>query len=61
MKKSQFSPTQIAAILKKFNNCKSAKEITWHHNQNVNKTALYKLRQRYAGMEASELKRVKTL
>ena len=61
MKKSQFSPTQIAAILKEFNHGKSAKEITRHHNHNVNKPSLYKLRQRYAEMEASEIKRVKTL
>ena len=60
MKKSQFSPTQIAVILKELHNGKSAKEITRHYNHNVNKTSLYKLWQRYAGMEASELKRVKT-
>ena len=61
MKKSQFGPTQIAVILKEFDNGKSAKDITRDHNHNVDKTSLYKLRQRYAGMEASELKRVKTL
>ena len=60
MKKSKFSSLHIAVILKEFNNGKSAKEITRHHNHNVNKTSLYKLRQSYAGMEASGLKRVKT-
>ena len=59
MKKSQFSPTQIASILKEFDNGKSAEEITRDHG--VSKAALYKWRQRYGGMEASELKRIKDL
>ena len=59
MKKSQFSPTQIAAILKEFDSGKSAEEITRDHG--VSKASLYKWRQRYGGMEASELKRMKEL
>lgn len=59
MKKSTFSPAQIAGILKEFDNGKSAEEITRHHG--VSKAALYKWRQRYGGMEATELKRVKEL
>lgn len=59
MKKSQFSPVQIAAILKEFDNGKSAEEITRDHG--VSKASLYKWRQRYGGMEATELKRVKEL
>ncbi len=59
MKKSQFSPTQIASILKEFDNGKTAEEITRDHG--VSKAALYKWRQRYGGMEASELKRIKEL
>ena len=59
MKKSQFSPNQIASILKEFDNGKSAEEITRDHG--VSKAALYKWRQRYGGMEASELKRIKEL
>ena len=59
MKKSQFSPTQIAVILKEFDSGKSAEEITWDHG--VSKASLYKWRQRYGGMEASELKRMKEL
>lgn len=59
MKKSQFSPTQITGILKEFDNGKSAEEITREHG--VSKASLYKWRQRYGGMEASELKRIKEL
>ena len=59
MKKSQFSPRQIAVILKEFDSGKSAEEITRDHG--VSKASLYKWRQRYGGMEASELKRMKEL
>jgi putative transposase len=59
MKKSQFSPTQIAGILKEFDNGKSAEEINREHG--VSKASLYKWRQRYGGMEATELKRIKEL
>ena len=59
MKKSQFTPTQIASILKEFDNGKTAEEI--HRDHGVSKASLYKWRQRYGGMEATELKRVKEL
>ncbi len=59
MKKSQFTPTQIASILKEFDNGKTAEEI--HREHGVSKASLYKWRQRYGGMEASELKRIKEL
>ena len=59
MKKSTFSPAQIAGILKEFDNGKSAEEITRGHG--ISKAALYKWRQRYGGMEATELKRIKEL
>ena len=59
MKKSQFSATQIATILKEFDNGKSAEEINREHG--VSKASLYKWRQRYGGMEATELKRIKEL
>lgn len=59
MKKSQFSSNQIASILKEFDNGKTAEEITRDHG--VSKASLYKWRQRYGGMEASELKRIKEL
>ena len=59
MKKSQFSPTQIANILKEFDGGKSVEEIIREHG--VSKASLYKWRQRYGGMEATELKRIKEL
>lgn len=59
MKKSTFSPAQIAGILKEFEGGKSAEEISRTHG--VSKASLYKWRQRYGGMEASELRRVKEL
>lgn len=59
MKKSQFTPTQIAGILKEFDNGKSAEEINREYG--VSKASLYKWRQRYGGMEATELKRIKEL
>jgi putative transposase len=59
MKKSTFSPAQIAGILKEFDNGKSAEEINRDHG--VSKASLYKWRQRYGGMEGSELKRIKDL
>jgi len=59
MKKSQFSPNQIAAILKEFDNGKSAEEINREYG--VSKASLYKWRQRYGGMDATELKRIKEL
>ncbi len=59
MKKSTFSPAQIAGILKEFDNGKSAEDISRDHG--ISKASLYKWRQRYGGMEASELKRIKEL
>ncbi len=59
MKKSQFTPTQIATILKEFDGGKTAETITREYG--VSKASLYKWRQRYGGMEASELKRIKEL
>lgn len=57
MKRSTFSPAQIAGILKEFDNGKTAEEITREHG--LSKATLYKWRQRYGGMEATELKRIK--
>lgn len=49
----------MAGILKEFENGKSAEEITREYG--VSKACLYKWRQRYGGMEASEMKRIKEL
>lgn len=59
MKKSRFTPVQIASILKEFDGGKSADEIVRDHG--VSKASFYKWRQLYGGMEASELKRIKEL
>jgi putative transposase len=59
MKNSRFTSTQIASILKEFDLGKSVEEITRDHG--VSRATFYKWRQRYGGMEASELKRVKEL
>ena len=59
MKKSTFTPNQIAGILKEFDNGKSVEEISRDHG--VARATFYKWRQRYGGMEASELKKVKEL
>lgn len=59
MKKGKFSSDQISKILKEFEQGKSLEEIMREHG--VSRASFYKWRQRYSGMEASELKRVKEL
>ena len=59
MKKSKFSPVQIAKILKEFEEGKTTEELT--RDYGISKATLYKRRQRYGGLEASELKRTKAL
>ncbi|WP_345007082.1 IS3 family transposase [Snuella lapsa] len=59
MRKSKFSPQQIAKILKEFDNGKSVEQITREHG--VSTSAFYKWRERYAGMNGKELKRIKEL
>lgn len=59
MRKSKFNPTQIAKILKEFDLGKDAETLSREHG--ISKAMIYKWRQRYGGMEASELKKVKKL
>ena len=59
MKKGKFTTEQIAKILKEFEQGKSVDDISREHG--VSRASFYKWRQRYSGMEASELKRVKEL
>jgi putative transposase len=59
MKKSKFSPQQIAKILKEFDNGKTAAEISRDHG--ISTAAFYKWRERYGGMNGKELKRLKQL
>lgn len=59
MKKSKFSPTEISKILKEFEQGKTVELIEREHG--VSRATFYKWRQRYGGLEASELKRLKEL
>lgn len=59
MKTSKFNPNQISGILKEFESGKDVESITRDHG--ISRATFYKWRQRYGGMEASELKRVKQL
>lgn len=59
MKKGKFNANQIAKILKEFEQGKPVEDITREYG--VSRASFYKWRQRYGGMEASELKRVKEL
>ncbi len=59
MRKSKFSPTQIAKILKEFDTGKSVLDIT--RDYGVSSAAFYKWRERYAGMSSKELRRLKVL
>jgi len=59
MKKKRFSPQQISTILKEYKQGKSIEEITREHG--VSRASFYKWRQRYGGLDASELKRLKEL
>ena len=59
MRKTKFTPTQIAKILKEFEQGKDVETISREHE--VSKATFYKWRQRYGGMEASELKNIKRL
>ena len=59
MKSSKFSPTQISKILPEFESGKDINAIVRKHD--ISKATFYKWRQRYGGMEASELKKIKAL
>ena len=59
MRKSKFTPIQIAKILKEFDLGKDVETLTREYG--VSKASFYKWRQRYGGMDASELKKVKQL
>jgi putative transposase len=59
MNTSKFKPTQIAKILKEFESGKDVDSII--RELGISKATFYKWRQRFGGIEASELKRVKQL
>jgi putative transposase len=59
MKKKRFTPEQISAILREYDNGKDVQTIVREHG--VSKASFYKWRQRYEGMDAKSLKRLKEL
>ena len=59
MRRSKFSPQQIAKILKEFDNGKSVDEISREHV--VSSATFYNWRSKFAGMNSKELKRLKEL
>ena len=59
MRKSKFSPQQIAQILKEFDQRKSVDQISREHG--VSSATFYKWRSKYAGMNSKALKRLKKL
>ena len=59
MKKTRFTETQIVKAIQEHENGRDAKDIC--RELQVTTAAFYKWRQRYGGMEASELKRIKEL
>ena len=59
MRKSKFSPQQIAKILKEFDHGKSVDQISREHG--VSSATFYKWRSKYAGMNSKALKRLKEL
>lgn len=59
MRKTKFTEVQIVKAIKEHENGRDAKEIC--RELNISTAAFYKWRQRYGGLEVSELKRVKEL
>lgn len=59
MKKSKFTPSQIAGILKSFDDGKSIDELIREHG--ISRPTFYQWRKKYGGMDAKELKRIKEL
>lgn len=59
MKRIKFSETQIVNALKEFENGRKAEDIC--RELGISTAAFYKWRQRYGGLETSELKRLKEL
>lgn len=59
MKKSRFSPDQIAKILKNYDVGTSSEELC--RLNGISRQTFYKWRSKYGGMEWGELKRLKQL
>jgi len=59
MKRKRFSPDQISKILREYDQGKSVQDISREHG--VSRATFYKWRERYGGMDASDLKKLKAL
>lgn len=59
MKRSRFSPEQIAKILKDYDNGTTTEELC--RVNGLSRQTFYKWRSKYAGMESADLKRLKLL
>lgn len=59
MKKSRFSPEQIAKILKDYESGTSSEELC--RLNGISRQTFYKWRSKYAGMDSGDLKRLKQL
>jgi len=59
MKKSTFTPNQVVKILHEYEGGKTAAEVCRDHG--ISQATLYNWKKKYGGMEASDLKRLKTL
>lgn len=59
MKKKRFKPEQISSILREYDNGKDVSTIVREYG--VSKSAFYKWRERYQGMDSKSLKRLKDL
>lgn len=57
--RKRFKPEEISKVLKEFEGGKSVQELTREYG--ISPASFYKWRQRYGGMEGSELKRMKQL
>jgi len=59
MKKSKFTPNQIVKILNEYEAGKKANEICREYG--ISQATLYNWKKKYGGMEASDLKKLKSL
>lgn len=59
MKKSKFTPNQIVKILKEWESGTTIEVLSRTHG--VSSPTLYNWRKKYGGMEANDLKRLRTL
>ena len=59
MKRKKFTPEQISLILRDYDNGKDVSTIEREYG--VSKSAFYKWRERYQGMDSKSLKRLKDL